>query len=255
VKERGIGAVVVIAIVIVIVAAVGVGGYFLLRGKATEPGGGSANPLSAYALNAGDMPWLENIVENEVSGVIENKFSASQLSEWGENGLYEKGIYQSNPNFHPYPSGWGFFDPSWPPRRSVAYQLIMRFKDVDGAIECYEFAEPLFENIFARGLLTARGILDITPEMLSAISEYLVSENLTFVSAGDRGFIISVRDNSSITDEGVFLVWLQHSNLVVGLVIAKNSYIDYSQPGDLVPGITKNNALALAQTVYNKMIS
>jgi hypothetical protein len=78
---------------------------------------------------------------------------------------------------------------------------------------------------------------------------------LAFVSAGDRGFIISVRDNSSITDEGVFLVWLQHSNLVVGLVIAKNSYIDYSRPGDLVPGITKDSALALAQTVYNKMIS
>ena len=252
-KERGIGVAVVITIVIVIVA-VGVGGYFLLRGKATEPGGGSANPLSAYALNAGDMPWLENMVENEVSGVIENKFSASQLSEWGENGLYEKGIYQSNPNFRPYPSGWGF-DPSWPPRGSVAYQLIIRFKDVDGAIECYEFAEPLFENIFARGLLIARGIIDITPELLSGAISDVVSENLTFVSAGDRGFIISVRDNSSITDEGVFLVWLQHSNLVIGLIIAKNSYIDYSQPGDLVPGITKDNALAIAQTVYNKMIS
>jgi hypothetical protein len=214
VEEKGVSSIIVVTAVVVVIVA-GVGGYFLLKGKATGP---LAKPLLAFALNAEDMPWLENIVENEVSeyrfGVIENEFSVSQLSEWGEDGLYEKGIYQLNPNFNP--------NPGTPGKGSVAYQLIVRFKDAGGAINCYEFVEPLFVNDLGAG------------------------ENLTFVSAGDRGFII---------DDGVFVVWLQHSNLVVGLVIAKNYCIESSAPGDFIPGITKDNALAIAQTVYNKMIS
>ena len=201
-------------IFLVVLAIVGISLFVYLK---PLPKGPTVVRLSAYALNAEDLPWLNNIVENEVSeykfGFIENVFSASQLSEWGEDGLYEIEIYQLNPNFNPYPGT--------PGRGTVANQLIIRFKDEDGAINCYEFVEPLFVNDFG------------------------ASENLTFVGAEDRSFII---------DDGVFVVWLQHSNLVVGLVIAKDYYIEYSAPGDFVPGISKDDALAIAQTVYNKMI-
>jgi hypothetical protein len=245
VEERGIGVAVVIVILVVIAAVVGVACYFLLKGKTT---GASTKPLSAYAINAKDVPWLENLVENEVSGVIENEFSASQLSGWGENELYEKGIYQLNPNLAHFTSGKG----------SVLFQLVIRFKDVDGAINCYEYAEPLSENILARQVLTAQGRMDITPELLSAtISQALESENLTFVTAGDKGFIISVRDNFIMYNfGGLFVLGLQHSNLVEGLVIAENSYLGWSVSlGRIVSSITKNNALAIAKTAYNKMIS
>jgi hypothetical protein len=242
VEEKGIGAAVVIAIVVVIVAVVGVGSYFLLKGKTT---GTSTKPLSAYALNAKDVPWLENLVENEISEIFVD-FSAAQLSEWGENGLYEKMICQLNPTGFRAIGGEG----------CVVVQIIMRFKDVDGAIKCYESTEPLFENTLAMKYLTGIGRMDVTPELLSTIiSEVLESENLSYVTAGDKGFIIGFRDNF-ITQSfgGMFVVWLQHSNLVEELAIAENTYLGVG-PVQVVPSITKNNALTIARTAYNKMIS
>lgn len=255
--ERGVSSIIVVIAIVFVITAASVGGFFLLKGKTT----GTSKPLSAYALNAKDVPWLENLVENEVSGVFVNEFSASQLSEWGENGLYFEGIYQLNPNYVPHIGPdivvWSSDNILRPGKGSVAYQLTIRFKDADGAIKCYEFAEPLYENVLDRQFLNAQGIEDITPESLSTvISEFLTRENLTFVSASDRGFIISVRDNLiGYNFGGAFVVWLQHSNLVDGLIIAENSYLDLSVVGDIVPSITKSNAITIAQTAYEKMTS
>lgn len=232
-NEKDVISIVVIVIVVAI-SLVSIAGYLLLKSET----GTQIKSLSTYALNARDLPWLENLVENEGSGVIVNEFGSSQLSEWGENGIYEKGIYQFNPNRH--------FAPS---EATVVHQFVIRFKDTGGATKFYGNALSLYENILARQFLNEQGIEDVSPERLSAtISQVLTSENLTFVITEDKGLIISVRDNFlTYYFGGAFVVLLQHSNLVNGLSFA---FVD-----DIVPNITKNNAITIAQTAYEKMIS
>jgi hypothetical protein len=259
--EKGASPVILIVIVVVVVAVVGVSAYFILKGKPTV----TSKQLSTYDLNATDMSWLENRMING----YENSLNLVEK----ENTYYKTAV--AIEGYRSFLLDYNQIDNST--------NLYLNKFDTFGQIENYiksvramvlgidiAYWKEIFENetyltgngevaVGLRGPVVQQVIIrhDGDDAARSFVywaiqhdeDEYnqLYLENLPFIKAGDYGYVFwhggigfgseDIFTDSTLADK--VIIWIQHSNLSTQLVSST---------------LFKDNMIALAQTVYNKMI-